>query len=188
MSNKSQLQTNNALIASLLEVLKLKAAGDGGGQSEGPQETVTEEVNTYTTTLAALEVALTSIEKAIVNKAAWPSFPICNVHISSSDGLFGDDSSGTLLYTTVGDDGKLVSMRVDGKTSDICIPCVIGSLLVVNETGARISHDVSGLEELPGPYNFFGPTFGVFAFKVTGSLEGSEAASLQIYMVEGGGI
>ena len=187
MSNKSQLQTNNALIASLLEVLRLKATGNGGSQSEGSQETVTEEVNTYTTTLAALEVALTTIEKSIANKAAWPSFPICNVQISSSNGLFGDDSSGTLLYTTIGDDGKLVSIRVDGATSDICIPCVIGSLLVVNETSARYGHLARGLEALSGPITFFGATTGVYAFRVTGSSEDSETASLLIQIAAGSG-
>lgn len=66
MSNKTQLQTNNAQYASLIEALRGKAAGGSG-------EDVTNETNTYTAKLASLETAVAALETELEGKASGGS-------------------------------------------------------------------------------------------------------------------
>jgi hypothetical protein len=66
MSNKTQLQNNNAKYASLIEALRDKAVPTGG-------EDVTEETSAYTTKLASLETAVAALESELEGKASGGS-------------------------------------------------------------------------------------------------------------------
>lgn len=76
MSNKTQLQTNNTELSSLIEVLRGKATGGSSGL-----EDVTEETETYTAKLNELTNAVTALENELNGKAGigGASFETCTV-------------------------------------------------------------------------------------------------------------
>lgn len=67
MSNKSQLQTNNNEVASLIEVLRGKSVGG---------EDVTAETDAYTSKIASLESAVVALENELAGKAGGGEPPI----------------------------------------------------------------------------------------------------------------
>ena len=151
MSNKSQLQTNNTKVASLIEVLKSKATATG--------EDVTEETSAYTAKIASLETAVTALETELAGKASGGSgagganIETCVVAVH------GDCSIYNVAYTTIDVNGspgfEFINTIPTGNDQELA--CVCGSIIVMSfsEVGMFVNAEKATLIATDGNVHYY---------------------------------